>query len=128
MLSGAIWQPFLHLSANLLQVRYASSETVASREASVLLAGAVILYPVVRLQIPTIVIHVHCLGRLPDGSIQSLHAPDDLHPPPHRCHPHLSRILVSDPTALLDRLAMVSYDPLFRRTRHRYSPPGHPRR
>ncbi|KAL1408441.1 hypothetical protein Q8F55_005253 [Vanrija albida] len=44
---GAIWQPFLHLSANLVQVRYGLTEQQASFNASVLLGGAIILYPIV---------------------------------------------------------------------------------
>ena len=47
VLSGAIWQPFLHLSANLVQNRYSLSESIASFQASILLAGAIVLYPVV---------------------------------------------------------------------------------
>ena len=47
VLSGAIWQPFLHLSANLVQTRYGVSEQVASTQAAVLLAGAIFLYPMV---------------------------------------------------------------------------------
>ncbi|BEJ06583.1 hypothetical protein CcaverHIS641_0311050 [Cutaneotrichosporon cavernicola] len=39
---GAIWQPFLHLSAN---VRFGLSESQASMNASVLMAGAIVLYP-----------------------------------------------------------------------------------
>lgn len=58
VLSGAIWQPFLHLSANLLQIRYKSTEAVASLEASVLLAGAIVLYPLVS-QFPS---HLYSTG------------------------------------------------------------------
>ncbi|BEI83248.1 hypothetical protein CcaverHIS002_0311160 [Cutaneotrichosporon cavernicola] len=42
---GAIWQPFLHLSANIVQVRFGLSESQASMNASVLMAGAIVLYP-----------------------------------------------------------------------------------
>ncbi|KLT39988.1 MFS general substrate transporter [Cutaneotrichosporon oleaginosum] len=44
---GAIWQPFLHLSANIVQVRFNLSESQASMNASVLMAGAIVLYPIV---------------------------------------------------------------------------------
>lgn len=46
ILCGAIWSPFLHLSANIVQVRFSLSESQASFNASVLLAGAIILYPI----------------------------------------------------------------------------------
>ncbi|GMK53678.1 hypothetical protein CspeluHIS016_0102640 [Cutaneotrichosporon spelunceum] len=44
---GAIWQPFLHLSANIVQVRFDLTESQASMNASVLMAGAIILYPII---------------------------------------------------------------------------------
>lgn len=44
---GAIWQPFLHLSANIVQVRFNLSESQASMNASVLMAGAIVLYPII---------------------------------------------------------------------------------
>jgi hypothetical protein len=56
---GAIWQPFLHLSANvssqrprlsspqIVQVRFNLTESQASMNASVLMAGAIVLYPIV---------------------------------------------------------------------------------
>ena len=46
--SGAIWQPFLNLSASLVQHRYGVSEGLAATQASVLGVGAIILYPIVR--------------------------------------------------------------------------------
>ncbi|ORX33514.1 major facilitator superfamily domain-containing protein [Kockovaella imperatae] len=47
LLAGSIWQPFLHLSADLIQHRYSVSEQIASYQASVLLAGAIVLYPII---------------------------------------------------------------------------------
>ncbi|KAK4687724.1 hypothetical protein P7C73_g2380, partial [Tremellales sp. Uapishka_1] len=45
VLCGTIWSPFLHLSANIIQRRYALSESSAAQSASLLLAGPIILYP-----------------------------------------------------------------------------------
>lgn len=47
LFAGAIWQPFLHLAPSLLQARYQESESLASLQGSMLLAGAIILYPIV---------------------------------------------------------------------------------
>lgn len=46
--SGAIWAPFLHLSANIVKVRYGLTDGFAAVQAAILLSGALILYPVVR--------------------------------------------------------------------------------
>jgi len=46
VLCGTIWAPFTHLAANIIQQRYQLSELDASTQASYLLAGSVILYPV----------------------------------------------------------------------------------
>jgi len=46
-LCGMIWNPFTHLAPNIIQVRYDLSETDASNLASYLLAGSVVLYPIV---------------------------------------------------------------------------------
>jgi hypothetical protein len=53
ILSGAIWSPFIHLSANLVQTRYDISETLASRFAAILLCGAIVLYPIVSHEVTT---------------------------------------------------------------------------
>lgn len=53
ILSGAIWSPFIHLSANLVQTRYDISETLASRFAAILLCGAIVLYPIVSHKVTT---------------------------------------------------------------------------
>ncbi|CAA7266460.1 unnamed protein product [Cyclocybe aegerita] len=42
---GTIWAPFIHLAANLIQKRYNMSEEVAAYNASYLLAGPLLLYP-----------------------------------------------------------------------------------
>ncbi|KAJ3508937.1 hypothetical protein NLJ89_g5485 [Agrocybe chaxingu] len=42
---GTIWAPFIHLAANLIQKRYDMSEEVAAYNASYLLAGPLLLYP-----------------------------------------------------------------------------------
>lgn len=47
VLSGIIWSPFIHLSSNILQIRYHLSEKKASAESSVILFMAPILYPMV---------------------------------------------------------------------------------
>ncbi|KAK7694631.1 hypothetical protein QCA50_001818 [Cerrena zonata] len=46
ILCGAIWAPFTHLAANIIQRRYEISESSASEAAAYLLAGSVILYPI----------------------------------------------------------------------------------
>ncbi|CAL1695887.1 unnamed protein product [Somion occarium] len=43
---GAIWAPFTHLAANVIQRRYDISESRAGEVASYLLAGSVVLYPI----------------------------------------------------------------------------------
>ncbi|KAF7791842.1 hypothetical protein EIP86_002866 [Pleurotus ostreatoroseus] len=46
VLCGAIWAPFTHLAANIIERRYDLSESDASIKASYVLAGSVILYPI----------------------------------------------------------------------------------
>jgi len=46
-LCGMIWYPFLHLAANLVQRRYQLSDSKAAKHASILLAGPLVLYPLV---------------------------------------------------------------------------------
>ncbi|KAF8898714.1 major facilitator superfamily domain-containing protein [Infundibulicybe gibba] len=46
VLCGAIWSPFLHLAANIIETRYGMPERDAANEASYLLAGSLILYPI----------------------------------------------------------------------------------
>ncbi|GJE86095.1 MFS general substrate transporter [Phanerochaete sordida] len=46
VLCGAIWAPFTHLCANIIERRYHLAENDASTTASYLLAGSVFLYPI----------------------------------------------------------------------------------
>ncbi|KAJ3554552.1 hypothetical protein NM688_g3046 [Phlebia brevispora] len=46
VLCGAIWAPFTHLAANIIERRYKLTESDASTKASYVLAGSVILYPI----------------------------------------------------------------------------------
>ncbi|KZT74645.1 MFS general substrate transporter [Daedalea quercina L-15889] len=46
ILCGAIWAPFTHLAANIIEKRYGLTERDASIKGSYLLAGSVALYPV----------------------------------------------------------------------------------
>ncbi|KAI0078898.1 MFS general substrate transporter [Panus rudis PR-1116 ss-1] len=46
ILCGAIWSPFTHLAANIIQRRFDISESSASETASYLLVGSVFLYPI----------------------------------------------------------------------------------
>ncbi|KAN0100647.1 Major facilitator superfamily domain containing protein [Tylopilus felleus] len=46
VLCGVLWSPFTHLAANMLEKRYNLSEADASTEASYVLAGSMILYPI----------------------------------------------------------------------------------
>ncbi|KIM25377.1 hypothetical protein M408DRAFT_74261, partial [Serendipita vermifera MAFF 305830] len=46
VLCGAIWSPFLHLASNIIEQRYNMSEAEASKQASLLLAGSLFLYPI----------------------------------------------------------------------------------
>ncbi|KAI0724538.1 MFS general substrate transporter [Cerioporus squamosus] len=46
VLCGAIWSPFTHLVANILQRRYDLTEADASLKGSYVLGGSVILYPI----------------------------------------------------------------------------------
>ncbi|KAL6309994.1 MFS general substrate transporter [Sparassis latifolia] len=45
VLCGAIWAPFAHLAANIIERRFAMTELDASTTASYALSGSVILYP-----------------------------------------------------------------------------------
>ncbi|OCH96182.1 MFS general substrate transporter [Obba rivulosa] len=47
VLCGAVWAPFTHLVANIIQRRYDLTEMDASTKASYVLAGSVFLYPVI---------------------------------------------------------------------------------
>ncbi|KII94372.1 hypothetical protein PLICRDRAFT_36635 [Plicaturopsis crispa FD-325 SS-3] len=67
VLCGALWSPFTHLSANIIERRYGETERDASRNASYLLAGSVFLYPFIgvivdRLQRHAIVIRLFMLS------------------------------------------------------------------
>jgi len=60
VLSGAIWMPFMHLSANIIERRYGLTESDAGNRASLLMAGSIFLYPIVgfltdRLKTATVV-------------------------------------------------------------------------
>lgn len=46
ILCGAIWSPFTHLASNIIEQRYSLSEAEASKQASLLLAGSLVLYPI----------------------------------------------------------------------------------
>jgi len=46
VLCGALWAPFTHLAANILEKRYNLTESSASTQASYLLAGSIVLYPI----------------------------------------------------------------------------------
>ncbi|TFK41133.1 major facilitator superfamily domain-containing protein [Crucibulum laeve] len=46
VLCGMIWSPFTHLAANIIEKRYMLSEESAANQASYLLAGSLILYPI----------------------------------------------------------------------------------
>lgn len=48
VLCGAIWSPFTHLAANMIELRYGMTERDAGAMASLLLAGSIFLYPIVR--------------------------------------------------------------------------------
>ncbi|GLB36175.1 putative major facilitator superfamily protein [Lyophyllum shimeji] len=43
---GMIWSPFTHLAANIIQTRYGMAEKDAAAQASYLLAGSLVLYPI----------------------------------------------------------------------------------
>ncbi|KAF8078597.1 major facilitator superfamily domain-containing protein [Lyophyllum atratum] len=45
-LCGMIWSPFTHLAANIIQTRYSMTERDAAFQASYLLVGSLILYPI----------------------------------------------------------------------------------
>lgn len=46
ILCGTIWAPFTHLAANIFEKRYGLTEDAASTQASYLLVGSILLYPV----------------------------------------------------------------------------------
>ncbi|KAL0951153.1 hypothetical protein HGRIS_007887 [Hohenbuehelia grisea] len=46
VLCGSIWSPFTHLAANIIEKRYNLSEKDAASQASYLLAGSLVLYPI----------------------------------------------------------------------------------
>ncbi|KAJ6604678.1 major facilitator superfamily domain-containing protein [Mycena vulgaris] len=45
ILCGAIWAPFTHLAANIIELRYQMSEKDAANTASYVLVGSIFLYP-----------------------------------------------------------------------------------
>ncbi|TRM66347.1 major facilitator superfamily domain-containing protein [Schizophyllum amplum] len=45
VLCGAIWSPFVHLAANIIETRYSMPEDSAANQASYLLAGSIFMYP-----------------------------------------------------------------------------------
>uniref|UniRef100_D8PPV1 Lysosomal dipeptide transporter MFSD1 n=1 Tax=Schizophyllum commune (strain H4-8 / FGSC 9210) TaxID=578458 RepID=D8PPV1_SCHCM len=45
VLCGSIWSPFVHLAANIIETRYSLPEASAASQASYLLAGSLIMYP-----------------------------------------------------------------------------------
>lgn len=45
VLCGMVWAPFIHLAPNLIENRYGLSEEAAATQASYLLAGPIVLYP-----------------------------------------------------------------------------------
>lgn len=45
VLCGMIWTPFIHLAPNLIENRYGLSEETAAKQASYLLVGPIVLYP-----------------------------------------------------------------------------------
>ncbi|KAH9849777.1 MFS general substrate transporter [Lenzites betulinus] len=47
VLCGAVWAPFTHLVANILQCRFDLEESDASTKGSYVLAGSVFLYPII---------------------------------------------------------------------------------
>ncbi|KAF9015224.1 major facilitator superfamily domain-containing protein [Cyathus striatus] len=54
VLCGMIWSPFTHLAANIIEKRYSLTEETAANEASYLLAGSLILYPVCGFLVDTL--------------------------------------------------------------------------
>ncbi|KZP30883.1 MFS general substrate transporter [Athelia psychrophila] len=46
VLCGAVWSPFTHLASNLIEHRYNLTESAAASQASILLAGSIVLYPI----------------------------------------------------------------------------------
>lgn len=46
ILCGTVWAPFTHLAANIFEQRYGLTEDAASTQASYLLVGSILLYPV----------------------------------------------------------------------------------
>ncbi|KAL0951154.1 hypothetical protein HGRIS_007887 [Hohenbuehelia grisea] len=52
VLCGSIWSPFTHLAANIIEKRYNLSEKDAASQASYLLAGSLVLYPIVCSMLP----------------------------------------------------------------------------
>ncbi|KZO93524.1 MFS general substrate transporter [Calocera viscosa TUFC12733] len=69
VLCGAIWAPFLHLSANIIERRYGLTEGDAGSRASLLMAGSIFLYPICgyltdRLKTATVVHKMFVLSSL----------------------------------------------------------------
>jgi MFS family permease len=52
-LCGAVWNPFFQLAANILERRFDLTEQEASYQASFLLAGSIVLYPLVCISLRT---------------------------------------------------------------------------
>ncbi|KAG0708887.1 major facilitator superfamily domain-containing protein [Suillus ampliporus] len=46
IICGTVWAPFTHLAANIFERRYGLTEDAASTQASYLLVGSILLYPV----------------------------------------------------------------------------------
>ncbi|KAI0307827.1 major facilitator superfamily domain-containing protein [Multifurca ochricompacta] len=68
-LCGAVWNPFPHLASNILEHRFNLTEQEASYQASFLLAGSIVLYPLVgfvidKLRRPYLVLLLLCSSSL----------------------------------------------------------------
>ncbi|KAF4605241.1 hypothetical protein EYR40_004024 [Pleurotus pulmonarius] len=73
VLCGAIWSPFTHLAANIVEKRYGMTEEDAANQASYLLAGSLVLYPICgyivdRYKSKQIVIRLFMLSSILTGS------------------------------------------------------------
>ncbi|KAG1750017.1 major facilitator superfamily domain-containing protein [Suillus paluster] len=67
ILCGTVWAPFTHLAANIFERRYGLTEDAASTQASYLLIGSILLYPITgfmvdRIQHPQTVLRMFTLS------------------------------------------------------------------
>lgn len=147
-----IWAPFLHLSANIVKVRYGLTDGFAAAQAAILLSGALILYPVVSSDLVLLLSVVSCsytytyvkmisLTRYKNrneppahmsdrhyhGPSIPIHATHHIPPSPPLVAPYTRVLFIPRPSPFSHPHPNAWFDPLYHRTWHVDATPSHPR-